>query len=131
MISKNSKLIKKLRVIAKSYGMRLHTKPQMSCQGEYAHTKRTAWINLSQTEDQLVSTFFHELGHHIDYSNGKFAKFYDNRSSLATLRAISLRAERHADWVGQKLCKKYFPHVRYEKAYRNREDVEWLKDYLT
>lgn len=131
MISKQSKLIKELRKIAKMYGMKLYTKPTMSCQGEYSHNKKSAWINLDQEHDPLVSTFFHELGHHIDYTEGKFVKFYDNRSSLATLRAISLRAERHADKVGQTLCKKYFPSVRYEKAYRNREDVEWLKDYLS
>jgi hypothetical protein len=111
--------------------MRLRSRRNITFSGEYCQIKETAWINLDNPSRIVISTFFHELGHHLDYKSGKFRAFYDLRYSLAAQRRVALRAERHADFVGQKLCKKFFPKVKYDKSYVKQEDIDWLlNEYL-
>jgi hypothetical protein len=106
--------------------MRLRTRRFITFSGEYCHKSKTAWVNLDNPANVVISTVFHELGHHLDLEAGLFRKYYDGRSSNRTMRRLALRAERHADLVGRRLCKKYFPKVKFHEAYVDQEDIDWL-----
>lgn len=86
-------------------------------------------INKSITIRETVSTFFHELGHYIDFKNKLFSTIYDDRTSMKTKRKIVLRAEIHADKIGERYCRKYFPKIRYERVYRSKSDQKFLHLY--
>lgn len=126
---RHERLTRKLRRIAKLYGMKLRFKPSVGFEAEYWFGEQTAMVQLDNSSQELISNFFHELGHHIDYTSGLFRTFYDSRSPLYVQRKISLRAERHADLVGERLCKQYFPKIKFRRSYRSPEDVQFNRDY--
>lgn len=126
---KHLRLRLRLRRIAKSYGLKLWFKQSLGFSGEYHVGSDLAIVQYDDPADKVISTFFHELGHHLDYHNGLFKTFYDNYAPLYKMRPTALKAERHADEVGRKLCKKYFPKIKYEKSYRTEDDIRYLREY--
>lgn len=123
------RLTRRLRRIAKAYDLGLRFKPSVGFEAEYWVNERIAVLQLDVTATELVSNFFHELGHHIDHVTGRFRTFYDSRTPLYLQRRVSLKAERHADKVGEELCSLFFPKVRFKRSYRSREDAQFNRDY--
>lgn len=123
----HSRLTKRLRKIAKEFGLKLWFTKQFSISGEYHTGDDRAVVNLDNAFDHVASTFFHELGHHLDYHKGLYPSFYGS-TPLYKQRRIALKAERHADKIGKKLCKKYFPKVKYHDSYKSDEDLDYLKN---
>lgn len=126
---RHERITKKLRKIAKEYNLKLWFKPSISFSGEYHVGDDRAVVQLDNPSATVISTFFHELGHHIDFHEGRFPTFYDISSPLYRQRKVALKAERHADMVGQRLCKKYFPNVKFQKSYRSESDIDYLRYY--
>lgn len=124
------KLRKKLHKIAKEYKVKLRFREFVSFGGDwYYGTIRISIKNTTKRE--IISNFFHELGHHIDYTNKLYPSFYNSKSSWAKLRRISLKAERHADKVGQQLCKKYFPKIKFMRSYLSENNIKYNKLYYS
>ena len=121
------RITRKLRRIAKEHGLKLWFVPSLGAGGEYCVGEDRAVVLLDHTAAQLISIFFHELGHHVDYHAGLYPSYYRD-TPLYRQRRIALRAERHADAVGKKLCRKYFPKVKYQKSYHTEDDIDFLNE---
>lgn len=120
----------RLRKIAKTFGARLHMSSTVELNGTYDYETSLICVSKVNTRAGIISTFFHELGHHVEYTSGKYKNYYNYRRSLKTQRRLALRAERSADKTGEQLCKKFYPNVRYERAYRTAHEIDYLRwDY--
>jgi len=126
---RHDRIRKKLHKIAKTHGVRLWFRPSLGFSGEYHVGCDLIIVQLDNPAVRVISTFFHELGHHTDFHNKIFRDFYDNNAPLKRMRPTALKAERHADATGEKLCKKYFPKIKYEQSYRTAEDLYYLRAY--
>lgn len=126
---RHERITKKLRKIAKQYGLKLWFR-DVEFSGEYHVGFDRAVVSLNKPSYQVISTFFHELGHHLDYHNGKYPSFYQS-TPLYKQRRVALKAELSADRLGQKLCKKYFPKIKYHTSYRTEEDLIYLEWYYS
>lgn len=125
---------RKLRRIAASYGIKITFRYLDGTMAGFMSRTKPIFIALEKrlTEHQIISTFFHELGHFVDRAEGKYAKFYlitTMKRDKVYLRRNALRAELHADATGKKLMKSYFPELRYLKAYGTKKARQFLKDY--
>lgn len=128
---KHTQALKKLKKIAKLYKLSVRFVYSMSCSGEYHPNKKMARVLLDNPLRLVISSFFHELGHHIDYTSGLYKSFYLSSSSLTNMRRHALSAELHTDKVGEELCNHHFPKVKYDRSYRSKADQQWLRDYFT
>lgn len=84
--------------------------------------------------DVFISTIFHEVCHIIATRNRKYAMYHnsdlDSQKDIDLFRRYALRAELYVDKMAQKMCKKLFPKVRYNKTYRSKREREYLKKWL-
>lgn len=126
---RHERLTKRLRRIAKAHGLKLWFR-DVGFSGEYHVGENRAVVQLDNTASHVISTFFHELGHHLDFHAGRYPSFYKD-TPLYMQRRVALKAELSADRLGQKLCKKYFPKVKYAKSYRSEGDLIYLKWYYS
>jgi hypothetical protein len=128
MATPRKKLIRELRSIAASLGARCHfTKHMMG--GCHIEANRIAvGLKNIKSNAELISIFFHEIGHVWCYQNGRY-KIYHSNATLKTKSAqkkhkrLALRAEVFADKVGERLCEDYYPLTKYQRSYRE----EWQK----
>jgi len=122
---KNISIIRQMRHIALiEFGYRLNIQPvKKLCSGIY-NCDRLVQINLSQLAMHVWQDFFHELGHHRNYVDGKYYKYESSASksqsyidevdrAFATIR-YGLKAEQCADSSGKKLMKKYRPQMKWD-----------------
>ena len=126
----HTRLVNKLQSIAKQFSLKLyfrHDSDKFS--GEYWTGSDTVVVMLDNSYNDVVSIFFHELGHHLDYKLGRFPVFYNLSSPLYKQRAVALKAERSADKTGQQLCKVFFPKVKYVKSYIHKYELDYLKEF--
>lgn len=116
---------KRLIKIAHSYNVRCHF-----------HNKKSG-ISYASVRDNKIciwnggghSTFFHELGHIIDYRNNVYKQYYKANVTKKVLRRYAVLAEIHTDYTGQKLMRKYFPYRKYYFTYKYKKWQKWLKEY--
>jgi hypothetical protein len=107
-------------------------------------------LNINQEFGEIVQHFFHELGHNINYRDGKYlayestAKIYKRASKKRAIAIvkIGMKAEQGADRVGKKLMTKYMPFIKWneeisysnsviKKLYREqmiKPEKEWLEE---
>ncbi len=86
------------------------------------------------TIDSMLSTLLHEYAHILDFRSGKFHKYYNavhqgtregslkEGSSYARVIKASirfgLRAEQHADFLGEKMMNMHFPDHSFQNSYK-------------
>lgn len=138
MITKTSKEIKIVRKILKEHKIRCRILWKEEGYGVdgfavvkknliVAYGKKTRLRNgildysVRQSKTTILSTIFHEMGHVIDYRNGKY-KFYlegliGNQKDFNVWKKSMLKAERSADIFGKKMLKKYFPKLKFQGYY--------------
>jgi hypothetical protein len=89
-------------------------------------------ISINQTPKQMISTFFHELGHIYCYENSLWVSAHSTilPESYKTYIRCFLKAERWIDDWAYNECKKWFHRHRYIKTYYNKEGIEFTKDHL-
>jgi hypothetical protein len=131
----NGLLKKHLKEIAKKYGTKTYFYKKLECSGYAFPWKKKLFVrigydNRPETQNWIIMTFFHELGHNIDYKNGIYKKYNSGFFGPEYAKKYALKAEQHADMTGEKLCKKYFPKIKWIPSYRNKEDKKWLKKWL-
>lgn len=112
-----------LRLIASFYGCRVKFKGTNS--GYWTGTE-VILVGKCDTLSGTLSIFFHELTHFINwklkryptYHNpknfGKLAKKFKSKSLAIT---YALKAELFTDKEGKKLCKEWFPSIKYKSYY--------------
>jgi len=107
-------------------------------------------ININQEFEEIVQHFFHELGHNVNYRDGKYfayestAKIYKRSSKKRAMAVVKMgiKAEQGADRTGRNLMAKYMPFVEWNKeiSYSNLKiqklyikemvepEIEWLEE---
>lgn len=132
-------LISLLRPIAKFYGIKAVFTPVVKHCGGFAIVEEdTIYVSTRQkTNIDLACTFFHEIGHVLDYRDGIYWQYYINWTSnfpfnieIAYLYKYAIKAEVSADRRGEKLMNRHMPGIRFKKAYRDRKDRVFLYKYL-
>ncbi len=136
MFKISKKLRKTLNKIAKKYGVKYRFKRFKSEAGGLAlFPENLILINKKYIwkKNMFASCFLHELGHLYCYEN-RIYKIYHSAIPLKTKEdfrhymATSLRAELYVDRWAEKQFKKYFPKLKFVKAYRTKKQQKWLKD---
>ena len=131
---KRIKLINILRKIAKEYDVKVQFKKDIKYNGlgmAYCPENLMTIRNAKDTDDQTIKTaFFHELGHMIDYKSGHFFPYNGRTGNYAYYKRWGLKAEQSADLIGKKLCKKYFPDLKWKETYFSENDRIWLMDWI-
>jgi hypothetical protein len=89
-------------------------------------------ISINQTKKQMISTFFHELGHLYCYNNNIWKSCHSTilPENVSTYIRCFLKSERWIDNWAHNEVKKWFPKHRYVKTYYNKEGIEFTKDHL-
>lgn len=109
--------------------------------GQYGYyIPGTNKIFVSQTGSvrSIATIFCHELGHYKNFLSGKYYKYHHYKGKPFTRRfktkdalvRYALKAEIYTDKVGRRLCKQYFPDIKYKANYKfNQEfyDMMWVK----
>ena len=96
-------------------------------------------VGTSSNTGDVISTFCHELAHFINWKTGKFP-IYHNPNNFEHMDEIfphyskrvrySLQAEIFTDKQGKKLCKEWFPRIKYRTTYKNTKACyEFLNGY--
>lgn len=115
-------LLEVLRSIAKAFGVRVRFYHKVNydfgacCQP--SQRVMAVWVWAALDRRTLVSNFFHELGHQVDYDRGRFPGYYAPVQTKTYLRRYSLRAELSADETGAELMRQFFPDTKFDYTYR-------------
>jgi hypothetical protein len=119
-----------LKLIAKIYKIDVRFYNKLKGASGYAMPWKNKIYVLKTSKSDTISIFFHELGHVVDFRNKKYIKYNGGKGNYNYLKKFSLLAERHADNTGKNLCKKYFPKIKWKDAYRTRNDIKFLNDFI-
>lgn len=120
---------RRIRRIAYAFGVKLKICSSKNFLAEYECGSKTIRISLEEERDTFISMFFHELGHYVEHVFNKYKTFYHSKTPLYKMRLVALKAERSADKTGRRLCKIYFPDVKYESSYRTKDEIEFNREY--
>ena len=83
----------------------------------------------TMTKRSVLSAFFHEVGHMVDFDNGLFKPYYKLYPTRKALKRLALRAEIHTDETGSKLMRKHFPNTAFEYTYKYKKWQKLLKEH--
>ncbi len=80
------------------------------------------------TDKVVISIFCHELGHYQNFLNGKYPRYHSGtnwprkfRKKKRAAARYALKAELYTEKVGRRLCRRYFPAVKYQQNYQDSE----------
>lgn len=76
----------------------------------------------------IVCSFFHEICHILMRRQGRWKSYHLSTCDKKGYR-FALRAERAVDKMAKKLMKIYFPRIKYESGYDEKNASEWLREY--
>lgn len=114
-----------LKSIAKMYGAKLtFGKGQY---GYYIPGTNKIFVGTSGTRRTTVSIFCHELSHYFNFLDGKYAKYHRAGNFAKKFKSkkraarYALDAELYTDKRGRRVCKQYFPTVKYTSHYKDNE----------
>jgi hypothetical protein len=81
------------------------------------------------THKVMLSDFFHELGHVIDFRKGLYKAYYKDFPTKKALRRWALAAEIHTDFTGNKLMEKHWPGVKFAYTYKYKKWQKFLREH--
>lgn len=96
-------------------------------------------IKFKKKKEELaffISTVLHEICHILTARKGKFRvynyidPFKCSKKERNIYLQTALRAEVYVDKMAEKLCKRFFPGVRFVKSYRSKRDKDYLNKDL-
>lgn len=117
-----------IKLVAKMHNTKLSFKPVKvtsltkevndSCPAYSLPFKNEIYLDLKRlnTIQKLVSAFFHELQHCINYQNKKFYNFHKKPITVDDANrkiSLTLRAETYTDQMAAKLQSSYVPTIPY------------------
>lgn len=125
-----------IKQLAKAYGVKVSYRRMTKASGYFNAPNRITIDCSPSNQDQLLETFFHELGHYYCYHNRKFSIYHRtltkklHRRRLHALFRTAGRAELYVDKWAERECKKYFPEIEWKGSYRSYSDRAWLVEEL-
>jgi hypothetical protein len=95
-------------------------------------TKEITIIASDQSIEQIICTFFHEIGHIICMKKGKYKIYHnpDYRHNAKYHERIvknGWKAEVYVDKIGRKEMKKHFPNIPYYGFYENANEEQKIE----
>lgn len=127
-----------IKELAKMYGVKVRF-VNIDTTGSCAYVENAIHLtNKNISRVQLLSTFFHELGHIYCYLKGKYKQYHYSKSyknlTKKEKKAIILtgyRAEKYVERFGENELKKLYPHLKYRDFYGTEYSRLWLyNNYL-
>ena len=126
---------KEICVLAKSVGVNkvIFSKTGKRVSGTYQAKTKNMYLNLSLTKQQMLRTFFHELGHHTAAKQNKWAKYH---FCLVThMHADTIfDIENKVDKIGKSLWCKYVSSSHwgnYKYSYPKSQKNSIIKNFIT
>jgi hypothetical protein len=125
-------LKQELRGICRLYGVNYRLIKLKGRGGYYDDRNATVYISVSNLEDRLwiLSSIFHEIGHHYCVENGLFKIYHDekldNKDEIRAYLRTAYRAELFVDKWAQKEFKIWYPELKYMTCYRTKAEKNWL-----
>ncbi len=138
-------LLKELRQLTKQYNCRISVKwnTRLYLGGYYITDLNTIFLNKNSfgSKDILVSTVFHELQHHIDYTlTGKWKKHYKlagkdpfalSKKDRKYFNRYIWNLENYTDRMAHEHKKRVYPNnFKYIKGYRTKSSKKWLESIV-
>jgi hypothetical protein len=118
-----------VRQLAKNYNVRVRFAKSDEYSGLYRPPNR---IIINNSDEHIILTFFHELGHHYCYQNNIFPVYHGRvaagKATLSAMASTAWRAEQWVDRWAKAECKQVFPELNWIAAY-SEEDRKWLSEY--
>jgi hypothetical protein len=103
--------------------------------GTYNAKKHTIFIDSKQNKKDMLLTYFHELGHHIAVSKGKWLLYhYSPGTPLITSRA-KFKIENNIDKIARQLWNKYVDTKvwgKYKYGYPQtsmKKTINWFNSF--
>jgi len=109
-----------INYLAKDYNCKVKWNIQMDHCGAYYPLKNMIHLHgvLIYNEEDLWSTFFHELIHAWCVATKRYAKYHTPEQDFTLYRKkMELRVERYVEKEAAKLMKIYFPELKYKYTY--------------
>lgn len=144
MVSKlprKDKQIRDIKRLAKQYKIRVYwSYDPKYMMGSGFWRSQTDTIHILGTEKDLLSIFFHELGHSFAFRNyiwpGYHGHYFHSRGGTTVYTKKGLvakirtgyKAECWVDNWGETEMKKYYPNLKYEKGYHSDWSRRWLNE---
>lgn len=124
-----------LRKLASQYDPELkvafRAKPIMGAAGIYSLSDVRIELWSEKADEELIQTFFHELGHWFCYKHDVYHRYHWGELNGLWLQNAIL-AERWVEEWGRMECAKVFPEVRWKKRklISNRAERKWMMDWM-
>jgi hypothetical protein len=110
-----------IKKIVKDRGLKLVFKNIGGYRGYLDYKNKKLIVNGDLSKRDLISLVFHELGHLYCYNNKKYKSFHvvgDLTEIEKKTRVLTAwKAEKYVDDWGEKEMKKYYPKLKYIKAF--------------
>lgn len=89
------------------------------------------YINKLVNEEDFLSAVSHELQHVLNFRNSKYPAYHSDDWKRFTKAVLyhGLQAELYTDKKAAKLCKEFFPWVKYQFGYKYKANQWWYKVY--
>lgn len=125
--------------LAAIYNIDVRIRKRMDAGGYHSNWKEREWIQIHEDQKDLLTVFFHELGHSYCFRNHIWLAIhrgasYRGRTKYFTSEVArkkiktGLKAERYVEnWADQEM-RKWFPNLRYEYAYYDKGVENWYKN---
>lgn len=129
--------IKHLKDFANEFGIKFIIDDKITCSGYAIVSKGIIAVSSDTTNlSSFISILCHEMCHYFCYNQGLYNSYHRafnprTKADKLRFRRVALKAERFVDQMGYKMCKDYFPGVRYKFGYNKPEDRErFYNEYL-
>ncbi len=125
LICKFAKMLKVKRVVFNNKGV--------AVKGTYNAITKNMYIDLKQTNVEMLHTFFHELGHHTAVSQNKWKKYHYSPLS-STDSNIAFDIENQIDQIGKQLWNQYVEIKqwgKYKYSYLKSQKTSLIKNFIS
>jgi hypothetical protein len=125
LICKFAKMLKVKRVVFNNKGV--------AVKGTYNAITRNMYIDLKQTNVEMLHTFFHELGHHTAVRKNKWRKYHYSPLS-STDSNIAFDIENQIDQIGKQLWNQYVEIKqwgKYKYSYLKSQRASLIKNFIS
>lgn len=133
----NKNLTKKIAIqlvveLAQDYQVRLHWTKCSKYHGYSRYWNNSISINVvNQSPIDIISTFFHEIGHIYCWNNNLWSSYHVNRPLIELTERerdlyikTALKAERWVDRWARREMSKHFSTIEYNPGYLSKESGE-------
>jgi len=120
-----AKKLKVKRVVFNNKGVKV--------KGTYNVITGIVYIDLKQTNVEMLHTFFHELGHHTAVKKNKWNKYH--HSPLSSMDSnVAFDIENKIDQIGKQLWNKYVDIKqwgKYKYSYLKSQKTSLIKNFIS